>query len=302
MSKKHKILITGGTGLVGQALSDLLISNDHSVVLMSRSAKSHPILPSFRWNIEEQYIDPLAFEGVDTIVHLAGAGVADKRWTAKRKEEILTSRTESSQLLFEYLKSHKHSVKTFIAASAIGIYGSDTGDKLIREEAEIGKDFLAKVTESWEESTRQIDSLDIRLFQARIGIVLSAKGGALKELLRPPIAAPLGSGSQFMSWIHIKDLCRLLLYAIENESIKGFYNAVGPHPLTNKEFTQVAAKVYNKPYLPISVPSGVLRLMMGEMAEIVLGGSKVSADKILDEGFSYHFPDLESALQDLKSH
>ena len=254
----------------------------------------------YKWDIEQDYIDPMALEKTEVIIHLAGAGIAEERWSAERKEEIYNSRTKSSLLIYNYLKDHQHSVKTFIAASAIGLYGMDTGSAIIKENAPIGTDFLAHVTDAWEASTKKFEPLGIQLFQTRIGIVLSNEGGALKEILKPPVAAPLGNGQQYMSWIHITDLCEMILFAIENK-LSGAYNAVGPKPVTNRSFTKLAAKVYGKPYLPVSVPKLVLKLMLGEMAQIVLGGSRISCEKILSAGFSFKFPKLEEALLDLKS-
>ena len=241
------------------------------------------------------------FYGVDTIVHLAGAGVADKKWTAERKDEIYNSRTKTSLLLYNELEKREHQVKTFIAASAIGLYGSDTGNRIVKEDSVVGNDFLAHVTDAWDTATGKVKSLGIRLAQIRIGVVLSEKGGALKEILKPPVAAPLGKGDQYMSWIHIDDLCEIIIYAIDNTEIEGAYNGVGPKPQTNKDFTKVAAKAFKKPYLPIAVPSKVLKVMLGEMSTIVLGGSRVSSEKIQKAGFQFKFPKLPDALEDLKN-
>lgn len=298
MSKK--VLITGGTGLVGKALIELLHAKGYQVAVLSRSAKAMSKATAYTWDIAKEYIDPLAFEGTEVIIHLAGAGVAEKRWTADRKEEIYNSRTKSSLLLYNHLKNNPHQVNTFVAASAIGLYGMDTGSAIIKENAPTGSDFLAHVTDAWEASTRKIATLGIRLVQTRIGIVLSNEGGALKELLKPPLAAPLGNGQQYMSWIHIKDLCNQIIFAIENKQVIGPINAVGPKPMSNREFTKLAARVFKKPYLPIPVPKLVLKLMLGEMAQIVLGGNRVSAEKIMTTGFQFEFSKLNAALKDLK--
>ena len=296
MSKS--VLITGGTGLVGSALIPKLKAKGYNVSILSRSQSM--VEKTYIWDYKKEYLDPLAFEGVDTIVHLAGAGVADKKWTPERKDEIYNSRTKTSLLLQNELKKRDHQVKSFIAASAIGLYGSDTGNKIIKEDAPVGQDFLAHVTDAWDTSTRKIKELGLRLAQVRIGVVLSEKGGALKELLKPPVSAPLGKGDQYMSWIHIDDLCDMIIYAIENPEISGAYNAVGPKPFTNRDFTKVAAKVFKKPYLPIPVPSVILKLMLGEMSAIVLGGSRISSEKIQKAGFQFSFPKLREALEDLK--
>lgn len=292
-------MITGGTGLVGQRLIPMLQSAGYEVAILSRSPRDGKV-KTYVWDIDNEYIDPMAFENTEAIIHLAGAGVAEKRWTAERKELIYNSRVKSSLLLYNYLKNNEHQVKTFIGASAIGLYGADTGHAIINEAAPIGHDFLAHVVDAWEAATKKIETLNIRLFMPRIGIVLSNEGGALKELLKPPVAAPLGNGKQYMSWVHIEDLCQMIIFGIENEQVHGAYNAVGPKPKTNREFTQVAAKVMGKPYLPIPVPKLMLKLMLGEMAQIVLGGSRISCQKIMEVGFEFRFPKLEEALEDLK--
>lgn len=294
---KH-ILITGGTGLIGTSLIKELQSRGHTIAVLSRSKSG--IYPSYQWDYKKKYIEDGAFSNVDTIVHLAGAGVADKRWSADRKEEILKSRTETTALLFESLKNTENNVKTFIGASAIGFYGSDTGNVMLDETAPFGNDFLAQVTRAWETSAVKMNALGVRTTLLRIGIVLSNQGGALQELLKPPVAATLGNGKQFMSWIHIKDLVDMFIHNIENEKIEGVFNAVGTSPVTNKDFTRIASKVYKKPFLPLPVPGFVLKLLMGEMASIVLGGNKVSAEKISKSGFNHSFNDLEGALKDLK--
>ena len=295
-----KVLITGGTGLVGQQLVSMLEKAGYEVAVLSRHANEQGPIKTYVWDIEKEYIDPLALEHTEVIIHLAGAGVADKRWSAERKDLIYNSRVKSSLLLYNSLKSHDHQVKTFVAASAIGLYGADTGNKLIKEEEPQGSDFLAHVVDAWESATSKISSLGIRLVQPRIGIVLSAEGGALKELLKPPVAAPLGNGQQYMSWVHIEDLCRMIQFGIEEDKLVGPFNAVGPEPMTNKDFTKLAAKVMGKPYLPIPVPSLVLKLMLGEMAQIVLGGSRISAERILKAGFNFAYPSLKGALEELK--
>jgi uncharacterized protein len=169
------------------------------------------------------------------------------------------------------------------------------------ETSPVGKDFLAHVTDAWEASTRRFKELGIRVVQLRIGVVLSDKGGALVKLLEPPVAAPLGSGKQYMSWIHIDDVCGMILHLLENKGLEGPYNVVGPRPYTNRDFTKTAAKVFGKTYLPVPVPKLVLKLMLGEMASIVLGGSKVSSAKIEKSGYKFLFPKLEQAVEDLKN-
>tara|TARA_A100000171_G_scaffold595_1_gene810 strand:+ start:312 stop:1217 length:906 start_codon:yes stop_codon:yes gene_type:complete len=297
MSKS--ILISGGTGLVGSELVTLLKGAGHQVRLLSRSKGKGESVPVYQWDYKNNYVEEGAFDGVDTLIHLAGAGVADKRWTKERKEEILKSRTQTSDLLYEKLKNTNHSVRTLVAASAVGYYGMDTGDVNLREDSPAGHDFLADVVKAWEDSTSRFTELGIRVVQIRIGVVLSNDGGALPKLLAPPVAAPLASGKQYMSWIHISDLVRILCKSVEDVNMIGPYNAVAPEPLTNKEFTKRAAKAFGKLYLPIPVPKFVLHLVLGEMAQVVTGGNKVSAYKINKTGYDFKFTRLQNALEDL---
>lgn len=296
-----KVLITGGTGLVGSHLIPMLKTKGHEVVVLSRSKDSSKPYPIFEWDYEKEYIEAGAFNGVDAVIHLAGAGVAEKRWTPERKDEIYNSRTKTSFLLYNTLKEVPNEVKTFISASAIGYYGLDTGNINLKETAPVGHDFLAHVVDAWETSTSKVTELDIRLVQLRIGVVLAKEGGALVELLKPPVAAPLGKGSQYMSWIHIDDLCKMFVYALENEQTLGAYNAAAPRPMTNKELTREAAKAMGKPFIPIPVPGLILKLMLGEMAKMVIGGNRVSCEKIMEAGFQFEYPKLADALKDLKS-
>lgn len=296
----HNILITGGTGLVGSKLIPSLQSQGHKVSLLSRS-KGQGAETVFQWDHKKGYIQDSAFNGVDTLVHLAGAGVADKSWTAERKKEIIESRTLSSNLLFETLKNQPNQVKTLVAASAIGYYGMDTGEQLMTESSPAGNDFLAHVVKEWETSTKQFESLGIRVVQLRIGVVLAKEGGALPKILQPPVAAPLASGHQYMSWIHMDDLVEIITKAVEDENLSGVFNAVAPQPETNRNFTKKAAKAFKKLYLPIPVPGFLLKLILGEMAQIVTGGNNVSAKKLEDVGFQFQFSELEKALSSLSS-
>lgn len=298
---RHKILITGASGLVGTQLSQLLLQKGYEVVQLGRSKKTGSI-PSFVWNVEKQEIDTQALEGVDTIVHLAGAGIADKRWNEARKKEILESRTHSTRLLFNTLKQTTHQIKNFISASAIGYYGFEETNDVFTEESSAGKDYLADVTKQWESEADQMTTLGIRLVKIRIGIVLSEKGGALAEMAKPVqwgVGSPLGSGKQCLSWIHIDDLCALFVKAIEDTQWQGAYNGVGKTWATNAELTKVIAKVLHRPLWLPAVPSFVLKIMLGEMASLVLTGSKVSNAKVERSGFTYAFTDLEKAVADL---
>ena len=302
MSKN--VLITGGSGMVGTRLSELLLEQGYTVSHLSRSPgdDSSPIT-TYLWDIQQQYINPEAIPRADYIVHLAGAGVADQRWTHQRKQAILRSRTASTQLLHDALAQQDPStISAFVSASAIGIYGTDTGDTLLTEESPAARDFLADVVVQWEAAVDTIQALDIRTVKYRIGIVLSDQGGALDPIARTVrwgVGAPLGDGQQYMSWIHLDDLCRLFIYALENDTMDGTYNAVGPQPITNQAFTKATAQVLHRPLWLPHVPAFVLKAALGKLSSVVLGGNRVSSQKIEDAGFEHKFNKIEIALADL---
>ena len=296
------ILITGASGLIGKRLTDLLLQKGYRVSHLGRARKAGAI-PSFVWNIETGEMDPQSLNDVDVIIHLAGAGVAEKRWTSARKQEILSSRTKSSALLCSTLKNSRHQVKTVISASAIGIYGFEIDDgNFLSEESSPGNNYLAKVVLDWEKEVDQIALLGIRVVKIRIGIVLSDQGGALKEMANPikyGVGAPLASGRQIISWIHLEDLCSIFMLVVQDEKLQGAYNAVGPQPVTNEEMTVAIAKVLGRPLWLPNIPAFILRLILGEMAEVVIHGSRVSSQKIQEKGFSFQFSALEPALRNL---
>ncbi|TRX50909.1 TIGR01777 family protein [Fulvivirga sp. M361] len=296
------VLITGGTGLVGSRLTELLKEKGYNVRFMTRNPKKSSDIALFGWDVGQGTIDESALENVDYIMHLAGAGVADKPWSKERKKEIRDSRTKSTQLLKDTLEKNAHQVKAFISASAIGYYGWDSGGVWKKEDSRFGDDFLATVTKVWEAEVDEIDKLGIRTVKLRIGVVLSEKGGALKEITKPikwGVGAPLGPGDQYMSWIHLDDLCNMFIYAMENENTTGIYNAVAPNPVTNKELSKLSAKMLNKPFFLPNVPGFVLKLILGEMASMILGGSRVSPEKIQQAGFRFDFTEIKPALQNL---
>lgn len=297
-----KILITGGTGLVGTRLTALLQSEGHEVAYLSRKKRPDAKITYFEWDLKKGYIEEGALEWADRVIHLAGAGVADERWTPERKEAIMKSRTESAKLLKSELSKRNHDIRSFIAATAIGWYG-DSGSQLMTEEMPPANDFLAKVCQEWE---KEIDALTeatgLRTVKIRVGVVLSTQGGALVEIAKPIklyAGAALGSGKQYQSWIHIEDLCRLFIYAMDNTEMKGIYNGVAPHPITNEELTEAIAKELNKPLILPNVPAFAMKLMLGEMATVVLAGSKVSSEKASLMGFEWDHPHIAAALTDL---
>lgn len=300
--KREKVLITGGTGLIGTHLTGLLVQKGYSVGILSRNPeKIKGAVVGYKWDLDEEYIDPEAFQDTKFIIHLAGADVAGKRWSSAYKKEIIRSRTESAQILFNWLSNNKHSVSAFLSSSGVNYYPQNTGKRFSEEDA-YGNDFLAEVTKAWEKSADQISSLGIRTVKFRIGVVLSNKGGALVELARPVrfgAAAPFGNGNQIMSWIHIHDLSSIFIFALENEFVSGVFNAVAPHPVTNRAFVYAIAATLNKfAFLP-AVPAFALKLVLGERAAIVLNGVNASSEKIEKSGFFFEYSKLDLALRAL---
>jgi uncharacterized protein (TIGR01777 family) len=301
------VLITGGTGMVGTSLTQLLLSKGYQVIILTRKPQTSPIpnLTYAVWDIAKGTIDPLAFEKADTIVHLAGAGVADKRWSKKRKQEIVDSRVMSGALLVKYLTAHTHQVKTVVTASAIGWFGPDTEQSLqygFTETDPVDAAFLGDTCKQWEDSVKPIETLGIRLVTLRIGIVLNKQGGALAEFIKPAkfgLATIFGTGNQMVSWIHQNDLCKMILFGIQTASLKGVYNAVSPDPASNKDLIIAITKKLRGFYLPIPVPAFVLNIMLGEMSIEILKSAKVSSNKIQEADFKFDYPTLNSALHEL---
>lgn len=305
------VMITGGTGMVGTALTKHLIDKGYQVIILSRKenqASANPAITFAHWDVEKQTIDSNAVAKADYIIHLAGAGVADKRWSEKRKKEIVESRTQSSALIVKALSETGNNVKAVVSASATGWYGADEkrfrGKKGFTEDAPADSEFLGKTCKLWEESISPVGRLGKRLVKLRTGIVLSNAGGALKEFKKPikfGVASILGNGKQVVSWIHIEDLCRLFIFALEN-NISGVYNAVAPTPVTNGNLVlKLAAKLKGSFFVPMYVPGFLIRLIFGEMSIEVLKSVTVSSDKIRNEGFTFLYPSIEAALSQLTS-
>ena len=294
-----KVLITGGTGLIGKRLSFLLASRGYEVRILSRSNSLKNNYKTFLWNVTEQYINDSAFEGLNHIIHLAGAGIADKRWSEKRKKEIIDSRVASTNLLYNTVKRLEIPLSSFISASATGFYGAVTSETIFKEIDKPAKDFLGKVCSLWERSIFQFKEIKIRTVALRTGIVLSKDGGALKKM-KTPIITALGNGKQYMPWIHIDDLCELYIKAIEDQEFKGAFNAVSSEHISNLSFSFLISKIFNHPFLAIGAPSFILQIVFGEMSTIILNGSRISANKIKQAGFKFKFENLEKALKNLR--
>lgn len=304
-----KVLITGGTGLIGKALTKALLSKGHEVHILSRSGEGKSDMPAVvfhTWDINRQTVDPAAISSVDVIVHLAGAGIADRRWTKARKQEIAGSRVRSAELLVKALKEIPNQVNAVVGASAIGWYGPDPvipNPKPFVEQNPSAPGFLGETCKTWEESLAPVEAMGKRRATLRTGIVLSEEGGALAEFrkpLRAGVAAVLGSGRQVISWVHIDDLVNLYMRAIQDTGISGTYNAVAPFPVSNKELTVRLAELINgKFFVQMHVPAFVLKMALGEMSIEVLKSCTVSSGKIQVEGYDFLYPRIEDALKNI---
>jgi len=299
-----KILIAGATGLIGNELTSKLLSLGHQVSILSRSisSKTNGVVV-YKWNPDKGEIDAKAFEGVDAVINLAGAGVADKRWTKEYKKLILDSRINSTKLLIDTLKKTPNSVSTFINASAIGFYGFDTADVWIDESTLPGNDFLATTVKKWESEALFANEIGIRTVIIRIGIVLSEKGGALPKMALPTqyyLGAALGTGKQYISWIDIEDLIDIFIHCLTQKTVYGIFNAVAPEPVSNNEFNLQLSKTLGKSILLPNIPPIALKLLIGEMSDVLLGGNRVSSKKIEESGFHFKIIPLSKSFEKLK--
>ena len=297
---KQVVLITGANGILAKQLAAKLESR-YTVRFLTRKV-SHK--NEYLWDISKQYIDPKALLNVNHIVHLAGASIADKRWTKDRKELIIASRVDSANLLLSELQKNKITVESFISASAIGYYGTETTETIYEETSPHGDGFLSNVCVQWEQSALEFKRKNSakRVAIVRIGVVLDQHEGALQKILQPiklGLGAPVGSGNQYMPWIHIEDLVSAFNYIIENQQLSGIFNAVSPQHLTNREVTKSIAEHIGKPLILPNVPKFAMKLLFGEMAVILLEGSRVSSKKIMDAGFTFKYEKIDAALKNL---
>ncbi len=288
-----KILITGGTGLIGKLLQNKLQQNNHECIILTRNPRE---AFHFKWNIKEQFIDEKAFDGVEYIIHLAGAGIAEKKWSAQRRKELMDSRVESANLLFSYVKKLNVPLKGFISSSGISYYGAITSETIFKEEDASGSDFISKICINWEKAALQFQQINTPVTILRTGVVLSKDGGALKKMNTPLFLSALGKGKQYLPWIHIEDLCNLYVKAVDDSSFTGIFNAVAPQHQTNASFTKELGKVLKKPVTPFNVPSFILKTILGEMSVIVLEGSRISATKVSNH-YEFQYTDLNDALK-----
>ena len=300
----EKVLITGASGLIGQRLTTLLLSKGVACNLLGREGKVNlkdKRVKAFKWNIDTGEMDERAFEGVTAIIHLAGAGVADKRWSDSRKKEIIESRVKSADLIYNFLEKGAHTVKTFISASAVGYYG-DCGAEVISETHKPANTFLADVCKKWEQGANKIGGLGIREIRCRIGIVLAEKGGALPELIKTipvGVAGYFAKDNLYYPWIHIDDVCGIMIHVLEHSKVNGPYNTTAPGPLLLKELMQHILKVKKSSAILVPAPPFALKLAMGEMSDMLLSSQNCSNKKILGTGYQFRYGDIDEALKSI---
>lgn len=297
------VLITGAKGLIGAPLVNSLLSHGHIIHTLSRSPGHHnPTVKEFGWDVENSYIDERSVEGVDAIIHLAGENIGSKPWTLKRKHAIISSRTKSLELLYDAIEKTADSrVKTLISASAVGYYG-DRGDEVLTESSMPGTGFLADTCIKWEQSADDAKTLGLRVIKLRTGVVLTNKGGALSKMAAPVksgFGAALGSGKQWMPWIHAHDAVQAYLHVLDNTEMEGAYNLNSPHPVTNCVFTETLAAIHGKKLWLPNVPDFALRIALGEMKSIVVSSNRTDSTKLQETGFTFKYPFLPEALHDL---
>ena len=291
------ILLTGGSGLIGSELTKILIENGHQVRILTREKEiEHPF---YHW--EKDTIDEKVFENLDGIIHLAGSLIA-KRWTNSYKKEIFSSRVDTANLLFEYVKKLNIDLKFFISASGTAYYGQITSDKIFKETDKPNTDFLGEVCVAWENAAYQFEKIGARVVCLRTSFVLSKNGEGFKLLKKPiqlGVGANLGDGKQWMPWIHNADLLQIYAQAVEDEKMNGSYNASSPENINHSNFNHMLAKKMNKPFFMPNIPAFVMKLALGEMSDLVLKGSRIDATKIQEIGFEFQYPTLEKALEEL---
>lgn len=297
------ILITGGSGFVGKRLSELLIDKGYKVIWLSRERDINTSIPRYRWDYRKGEIDAVAVEQADIIIHLAGSNLGEGSWTRVRKQRIVESRVLTAKFLFDTVKKLNKKPEAFISASAVGYYGMHTDDKVYSEHDTPAKnDFLSRTCKKWEAAAfRFKQELDVRTVVLRTSFVVSSKSLAFKKIMLPArfgLGAPLGSGKQFFSWIHLEDICGLYIKAVEDVSMEGVYNAVSPEQITNAEFMRNLAKTMKRPFIMPNIPAFLLRLFMGEASGMVLEGSRISPQKVIEKGYRFIFESSKEAIKE----
>lgn len=295
------ILITGGTGLLGRELTAGLLAKGYQVSHLSRNPGKDNRVKTFLWDADKGKIDERCLDGIDIVIHLAGANISEKRWTKSRKKQIIDSRVKSIQLIYNLMRRRPNQVKRVISASGVSYYGN-CGDSWLSETSEAAHDFLGECCILWEQAADEGLKLGLNVVKFRTGVVLTKEGGALplmSKSIKLGVGAPLGNGKQWMPWIHHQDAIDMYLFAIENPHLSGVYNMVAPNPVTNRQLTQAIARQLHKPLWLPNVPAFLLRLILGEMSKVALDSLRISSDKIGAAGFQFHFAEAGDALKEI---
>lgn len=296
-----KIELAGGTGFLGKHLISFLTENKYELsVLTRRKFNDTPNVKYFQWDAEKGFIDDKAFENADTIINLTGANIGAKRWTEKRKKEIVNSRVDSANLLYHYVPKNRYPIKSFISASAVGYYCAVTTNQIFIEGSNNGNDFLASVCQKWENAAQRFENVDCRVAILRQGVVLGKGGNIYQKMMslaRKGFNPAVGSGRQYLPWIDVRDLVRLYSFVLKNEAIKGVFNAISSEPITMNKFAQKMSESIGKKSIIPNTPSFMFKLALGEMSSMVLEGSRVSNQKIKESGFTFLYDNLEKSLQ-----
>jgi uncharacterized protein (TIGR01777 family) len=294
------VLITGGSGMVGTALTKQLQQLGYRVSHLGREAGRHGDVVTYKWDYKTGYLDEKAFEGIQYVVNLVGANVGGSRWTNAYKKELYDSRVKTTRLLVDTVKKLNIPLKKVVSTSAVGYYGNTI--VLVSEDTQPGNEFLARLCIDWENEAKRFEQLNIPLVISRFGIVFSETGGFIEQVSKPVklgVGAILGTGQQMISWIHIDDLTGLLAKAITDPNFTGIYNFVSPQPASNEAITRSIAKALNKPLWLPKVPAFALKLLFGEMSYELLASHNASAKKVLDAGYTFKHPDLDEAIAEV---
>ncbi|HBT85615.1 MAG TPA: TIGR01777 family protein [Porphyromonadaceae bacterium] len=297
------VLITGGSGMIGRRLSELLIEKGYKVIWLSRERYVKAVIPRYRWDYRKGEIDSEALEQADIIIHLSGSNLGEGAWTRSKKQTIVESRVLTARLLLDTLKKLDKKPEAFISASAVGYYGMHTDEKVYDEDdLPARNDFLSRTCKKWEAAAFNFKKeLDTRTVALRTSFVIYKNSPALNKLKLPVkfgLGAPIGTGKQFFSWIHLDDLCRLYIKSVEDVGMEGVFNAVSPDQITNAEFMRLLAKEMKRPFFLPNIPAFILRIIMGEASGMVLEGSRISSQKVIDKGYKFKFDTFIEAIKE----
>lgn len=293
------VLLAGGSGLIGSRLAAMLLEKGYSIRILSRSPKGQG---QFLWDPAAGTIDNAALQNVDCVINLAGTGIADRRWTKARKRRLIESRVQTARTLRNAFERTGLRPRAFLSSSAIGFYGNSGERRMTEAGPPVDNSFMVKCCRQWEAAADEVAALGIRTVKLRIGIVLTREGGALAEFVKPlrfGVGGYFADGQAWYSWIHLDDVCRLFIWAMENPAVEGVFNAVAPHPVRNKELLKAIARAMHQPAIFVPAPAFAMRLVLGEMAAVVLNSNRIASEKVVQAGFHFQYPDLKGALEQI---